>query len=101
MTRDKMLGMSLEQLISAINHERRLAGLSAIALSSRPSSSAPGKTTLEVFGGDVLLAKSISGGAISFFLKGMFCAGSNAPAPKISNLNAGLAKMGRAIDWRD
>ena len=101
MTRDTMLGMSLERLISEINHTRRQAGLSAIAISSRPSSSAPGKTTLEVHGGETLLAKSISGGAISFFLKGMFCASGNGPAPKISNLNAGLANVGRAIDWRD
>lgn len=96
-----MLGMSLERLVSEINHTRREAGLSAIALSSRPSSSAPGKTTLEVFGGDVLLAKSISGGAISFFLKGMFCAAGNGPAPKINNMTASLSNVGRAIDWRD
>lgn len=101
MTRDTMLGMSLEKLVSEINHTRRQAGLSAIAISSRPSGSAPGKTTLEVFGGDVLLAKSISGGAINFFLKGMYCAGSNAPAPKISNFNSDLGKVGRAIDWRE
>ena len=101
MTRDTMKGMSLEELVQAINHQRRQAGLSAIAISTRPSSM-PGKTTLEVHGGDVLLAKSVSGGAISFFLKGMFCATTNAPAPRISG--GDLNKLGpgsRAISWRD
>ena len=101
MTRDTMKGMSLEELVQAINHQRRQAGLSAIAISTRPSSSGNGRT-IEIFGGDVLLAKSVSGGAISFFLKGMFCATTNAPAPRISG--GDLNKLGpgsRAISWRD
>jgi len=99
MTRDKMLGMSLDELVREINHQRRAAGLSNIAISTRPSSSAPGKTTLEVFGGEVLFAKSISGGAISFFLKGMLAGFGNSAPPKVSN---DFGKIGaRAIDWRD
>lgn len=101
MTRDTMKGMSLDELVREINHQRRAAGLSAIAVSTRPSSSGTG-TTIEVFGGDVLLAKSTHGGALNWFLKGMFSGFGNAPAPKISNFNSDLSKIGaRAIDWRE
>lgn len=100
MTRDQMLGMTLEDLVLSINHQRRKVGLSAIAISTRPSSSAPGKTTIEIFGGEVLFAKSISGGAISFFLKGMMAGFGNAAPPKVSNFNPGQIGK-RAIDWRD
>jgi hypothetical protein len=100
MSRDEMIGMSLDELVSEINHQRRQAGLSAIAISTRPSSNGEGRT-IEIHGGDVLFAKSVHGGALNWFLKGMFAGFSNAPAPKVRNFNADLSKIGvRAIDWR-
>lgn len=101
MTRDTMKGMSLDELVQGINHQRRQAGLSAIAISTRPSSSGTGRT-IEIFGGDVLLAKSTHGGALNWFLKGLYVASGNAPAPRISG--GDLSKFGpgsRAISWRD
>ena len=101
MTRDSMKGMSLEELVGAINHQRREAGLSAIAISTRPSSSGTGRT-IEIFGGDVLLAKSTHGGALNWFLKGLYVASGNAPAPKISGTTLNnLGPGSRAISWRD
>jgi hypothetical protein len=101
MTRDNMKGMSLEDLVWQINAERRRHGLSAIAISTRLSSSGNGRT-IEIHGGDVLLAKSTHGGALNWFLKGMLVMSGNAPAPKITG--ADLSKFGpgsRAISWRD
>jgi hypothetical protein len=39
MTRDSIKGMSLEEFVHQINAERRLHGLSTIAISTSPSSS--------------------------------------------------------------
>ncbi len=101
MTRDTMKGLSLEDLVHGINMERRRNGLSAIAISTRPSSSGEGRT-IEIFGGDTLLAKSTHGGALNWFLKGMLVMSGNAPAPRITG--GDLNKLGpgsRAISWRD
>lgn len=100
MTRDQMQGMSLEALVHQINRERTRQGLSAIAISTRPSSSGTGRT-IEIFGGDVLLAKSTNGGALNWFLKGMLVMSGNAPAPKISGDLGKLGPNNRAISWRD
>jgi hypothetical protein len=100
MTRDQMTGMSLEQLVHNINRERAKLGLSAIAISTRPSSSGTGRT-IEIFGGDTLLAKSTNGGALNWFLKGMLVMSGNAPAPKISGDLNKLGPGNRAISWRD
>jgi hypothetical protein len=100
MTRDQMTGMSLQELVHRINRERAKAGLSAIAVSTRPSSSGQGRT-IEIFGGDTLLAKSTNGGALNWFLKGMLVMSGNAPAPKISGDLSKLGPGSRAISWRD
>jgi len=100
MTRDSMVGMSLEELVHQINAERRRHGLSAIAISTRPSSSGQGRT-IEIFGGDTLLAKSTHGGALNWFLKGMLVMSGNAPAPKLSGSLDKLGPGSRAISWRD
>jgi hypothetical protein len=95
-----MKGMSLEELVQAINHQRRQAGLSAIAISTRPSSTGNGRT-IEIFGGDILLAKSTHGGALNWFLKGLYVASGNSPAPKISGDLSTFGPGSRAISWRE
>jgi hypothetical protein len=100
MTRDQMAGMSLQELVHQINRERAKHGLTAIAISTRPSSSGQGRT-IEIFGGDTLLAKSTNGGALNWFLKGMLTMSGNAPAPKVSGDLSKLGPGSRAISWRD
>jgi hypothetical protein len=95
-----MKGMSIDELIHQINIERRKHGLSAIAYSARPSSSGAGRT-IEIYGGDTLLAKSTHGGALNWFLKGMLVMSGNAPAPKLSGSLDKLGPGSRAISWRD
>ncbi len=98
MTADTMKGMSFDELMSEINHQRRTAGLTPITVSTRPSSSGSGRT-IEVFAGDVLFAKSTNGGALNWFLKGMLAGFSNVAPPKVSTFNA--SQIGaRAIDWK-
>jgi len=95
------LGMSIDQLIHGINTKRARADatLKPVRLSTRPSNSAPGKTTLEVWAGDDLMAKSISGGAINWYLKGMYSGFTNSGV-KVVNFNAAdLDKFSRSIDW--
>ena len=99
MTQDKMMGMSLEDLVAAIN--RGKPSHQRIVISTRPSSSGQGRT-IEIHAGDTLLAKSTHGGALNWFLKGMYANSHNAPAPKITG--GDLNKIGpglRAISWRD
>jgi hypothetical protein len=94
--------MTLQELLNDINSHRGRAGLPRVELSTRPSSSVPGKTTIEVLtnGGSTMLAKSINGGAINWFLKGMLCGFGTAPAPKVNNFEAEIGSFRRAIDWR-
>jgi hypothetical protein len=101
MTREQMQGMSIEELVGKINHQRRQSGLSAVAISTRPSSNGTGRT-IEIHGGDVLLAKSTHGGALNWFLKGMLVMSGNAPAPRIKGGDLNNYGPGsRAINWRD
>jgi len=89
--------MSLAEMIQRINAFRQQVGQPAIELSSRPSSSGSG-TTIEILGNDTVLAKSIHGGAIHWFLKGMLSAFQNTPAPKVENFDRDLFTYRRAID---
>jgi hypothetical protein len=49
-------------------------------------------------GNETVLAKSIHGGAINWFLKGMLAAFQNIPAPKVENFDRDLLSYRRAID---
>ncbi len=89
--------MSLAEMIRQINAYRQKVGQPAIELNSRPSSSGPG-TTIEILGNDTILAKSVHGGAINWFLKGMLSAFQNIPAPKVENFDRDLFTYRRAID---
>jgi hypothetical protein len=89
--------MSLAELISKINAFRQNVGQPAIEINTRPSSSGNG-TTIEILGGGVVLSKSINGGAINWFLKGMLTAFQNQTAPSISNFQTDLFRYRRAID---
>jgi len=97
-------GMSLDQLLNLINCTRNSAQLSDIEISTRPSNSAPGKTTIEVWTGKgtTLLCKSTHGGAINWFLKGMVAATSDGPLPtiKITKFDA-VNNFERRVAWRD
>ncbi len=89
--------MTLIEMISLINKHRKVMGLAPIELNSRPSSSGSG-TTIEVLGDQVVLAKSVNGGAINWFLKGMLTAFRDAPAPTVSNFDKDLFTYRRTID---
>ncbi len=89
--------MSLTEMIQRINAYRQKVGHPAIELSSRPSSSGSG-TAIEILGNDTVLAKSVHGGAINWFLKGMLSAFQNTPAPKVENFDRDLFTYRRAID---
>ncbi len=89
--------MSLAEMIQRINSYRQKVGQPAIELKSRPSSSGSG-TTIEILGNDIVLAKSVHGGAINWFLKGMLSAFQNTPAPKVDNFDRDLFTYRRAID---
>jgi hypothetical protein len=89
--------MSLGEMIQRINAYRQKVGQPAIELNSRPSSSGAG-TTIEILGNDTVLAKSVHGGAINWFLKGMLSAFQNTPAPKVENFDRDLFTYRRAID---
>jgi hypothetical protein len=45
-----------------------------------------------------VLAKSVHGGAINWFLKGMLSAFQNTPAPKVENFDKDIFTYRRAID---
>jgi hypothetical protein len=60
--------MSLAEMIQRINAYRQKVGQPAIELNSRPSSSGSG-ITIEILGNNTVLAKSVHGGAINWFLK--------------------------------
>jgi len=89
--------MTLVEMIQKINAYRQKVGQPAIGLNSRQSSSGSG-TTIEVLGNETVLAKSIHGGAINWFLKGMLAAFQNIPAPKVENFDRDLLSYRRAID---
>ena len=89
--------MNLAEMIQRINAYRQKVGQPAIELNSRPSSSGSG-TTIEILGNDTVLAKSVHGGAINWFLKGMLSAFQNTPAPKVENFGRELFTYRRAID---
>jgi hypothetical protein len=89
--------MTLVEMIQRINAYRQKVGQPAIGLHSRQSSSGSG-TTIEVLGNETVLAKSIHGGAINWFLKGMLAAFQNIPAPKVENFDRDLLSYRRAID---
>lgn len=89
--------MSLAEMIQRINGYRKKVGQPVIELNSRPSSSGSG-TTIEILGNDTVLAKSIHGGAINWFLKGMLTAFQNIPAPKVENFDKDLFTYRRVID---
>jgi hypothetical protein len=91
--------MTLAEMIDRINGYRQGMGLSPVLLNTRPSSSGSG-STIEVLGDDdkMVLAKSINGGAINWFLKGMLTAFRDAPAPQVKNFKAELLSYRRAID---
>lgn len=88
--------MDLVQLLERINHHRETQGLSRISIETRPSRSAPGKRTIEVMGNGDVLKKSISGGAIHFYLAGMLQAYQDAPVI-VSGFNKGLSEGGQYI----
>lgn len=96
---DHLKERSVNDLVDEINRARRNAGLLPIAVISRPSSSGSGNT-LEVRAGnnqEILFVKSIHGGAINWFLKGMVAGFGNVAPPKVSNFK--LPKLGdRSID---
>ncbi len=89
--------MSLAEMIQRINSFRQKVGQPAIELNSRQSSSGSG-TTIEILGNDTILAKSVHGGAINWFLKGMLSAFQNTPAPKVENFDRDHFTYRRAID---
>jgi hypothetical protein len=90
--------MSLADMISMINANRQKVGQSPIVLNSRTSSSGTG-TTLEVLTAEgVVLGKSIHGGAMNWFLKGMLCAFQSAPAPAVGNWDREFTQYRRLID---
>jgi hypothetical protein len=89
--------MSLAEMIQRINAYRQKVGQPAIELNSRPSSSGSG-TTIEILGNNTVLAKSVHGGAINWFLKGMLSAFQNTPAPRVDNFDRDLFTYRRAID---
>lgn len=89
--------MTLVEIIQRINAYRKSVGQPAIELNTRPSSSGSG-TTIEILGNETVLAKSIHGGAINWFLKGMLAAFQNIPAPKVENFDRDLFSYRRAID---
>ena len=60
--------MTLAEMIHQINGYRQQVGQPAIEINTRPSSSGSGKT-IEVLGNGTVLAKSVHGGAINWFLK--------------------------------
>ena len=89
--------MSLSEMVQRINTYWQKVRQPAIELNLRPSSSGSG-TTIEILGNDTVLAKSIHGGAISWFLKGMLSAFQNTPAPKVENFYRGLFTYRQAPD---
>jgi len=90
--------MTLAEMIDRINGYRQGMGLAPVLLNTRPSSSGSG-TTIEVLGDDAaVLAKSVNGGAINWFLKGMLTAFRDSPAPQVKNFKAELFSYRRAID---
>ena len=89
--------MTLVEIIQRINAYRKSVGQPAIELNTRPSSSGSG-TTIEILGNETVLAKSIHGGAINWFLKGMLAAFQTIPAPKVENFDRDLFSYRRAID---
>jgi hypothetical protein len=89
--------MTLVEIIQRINAYRKSVGQPAIELNTRPSTSGSG-TTIEILGNETVLAKSIHGGAINWFLKGMLAAFQNIPAPKVENFDRDLFSYRRAID---
>ena len=89
--------MTLAETIQRINAYRKSVGQPAIELNTRPSTSGSG-TTIEILGNETVLAKSIHGGAINWFLKGMLAAFQNIPAPKVENFDRDLFSYRRAID---
>ena len=78
--------MKIEELIQKSNYYRKNLNLKPIELFSRPSTSSPGKTTIEVMSDGKVLAKSINGGAINWFLKGLLSAFSDKPIV-VTNFN--------------
>jgi hypothetical protein len=89
--------MTLAEMIQQINTYRQQVGQPAIELNTRPSSSGSGRT-IEVLGNGTVLVKSIHGGAINWFLKGMLAAFQNSPVPMVKNFDKDLFTYRRAID---
>jgi hypothetical protein len=89
--------MTLAEMIQQINTYRQQVGQPVIELNSRSSSSGSGRT-IEVLGNQTVLAKSIHGGAINWFLKGMLVAFQNNPVPKVKNFDKDLFTYRRSID---
>lgn len=72
---------SLDYLVNLINSHRNKGSLKNIVINVRPSVSVPNKNTIEVAvkGHPTPLFKSINGGSINVYLKGMLQAYQDAP----------------------
>jgi len=93
--------MKCEDAVRAINFHRNKLNLQPIKLNTRPSYSAPGKTTMEIFCNGVVMHKSTHWGAIIPFLKGMLMVFEEKPAViNAINTEPFYKPSDRKIEWR-
>lgn len=87
--------MNLNEIIAKINDHCKSHNLPELKITTRPSSFDSNKTTIEVWYDSELIAKSVNGGAINWFLKGMWTAFFNTPAPILKNFNNEIYNISR------
>ena len=92
--------MRVENAIYHINIHRTKLNLTPVSINQRPSSSAPGKTTIEIKIGDTVANKSISWGPIAAFLKGMLLAFEEKPSFIAAIGIESPVRGKRKVEWR-